>query len=61
MLPVSKVYKCRKRTRRAHHALSKPNLAACPRCGKAKLPHSACIQCGYVSSKVMLPTPSEEA
>jgi large subunit ribosomal protein L32 len=54
MLPVKKKSKCRKRTRRAHHALRPPNLVACPKCGKAKLPHSACGQCGYVSAKLMM-------
>jgi len=60
MLPVSKTYKCRKRTRRAHHALRPVNLVACPRCTKSKLPHSACINCGYASPKVLLPTHTEE-
>ncbi|HNO79770.1 MAG TPA: 50S ribosomal protein L32 [Phycisphaerae bacterium] len=59
MLPVKKKSKCRKRTRRAHHALSKPTLAACPKCGKAKLPHCACDQCGYASAHVLLPSRSE--
>lgn len=29
-------------------------LAACPKCGKPKLPHAACEICGYVSAKVLL-------
>lgn len=60
MLPVTKTSKCRKRTRRAHHALSRPNLVACPRCRKSKLPHAACPGCGYVSAKVLLPARTEE-
>lgn len=54
MLPVKKKSKCRTRTRRAHHALRPVNLVACPKCSKAKLPHAACDQCGYVSSKVLV-------
>ncbi|MCB9851077.1 MAG: 50S ribosomal protein L32 [Phycisphaerales bacterium] len=61
MLPAKKTSKCRQRTRQAHHALRPPNLVACPRCQKSKLPHGACLQCGYASAKVMLPTASEEA
>ncbi len=60
MLPVKKKSKCRKRTRRAHHALSAATLSSCPKCGKAKLPHAACAQCGYASGKVLLATKVEE-
>ncbi|HNQ21974.1 MAG TPA: 50S ribosomal protein L32 [Phycisphaerae bacterium] len=60
MLPVGKVSKCRKRTRRAHHALRPVNLSPCPHCGKPKLPHAACRVCGYVSAKLMLPTGEQE-
>ncbi len=60
MLPVKKKSKCRKRTRRAHHALRPVNLVPCPKCGKAKLPHCACAQCGYASSKVTIATRQEE-
>jgi large subunit ribosomal protein L32 len=60
MLPVGKTSKCRKRTRRAHHALRPVNLVSCPKCGKAKLPHCACGQCGYASSRVLLIAKTEE-
>lgn len=61
MLPGKKKSKCRTRTRRAHHALKPVNLSPCPKCGKPKLPHAACGICGYVSSKVVLPTKEAEA
>ncbi|MFH0980491.1 MAG: 50S ribosomal protein L32 [Planctomycetota bacterium] len=60
MLPVGKMSKCRKRTRRAHHARVPAALVVCPKCGKAKLPHCACPSCGFVSAKLMLPLPDEE-
>jgi len=61
MLPVKKVSKSRTRNRRAHHALTPVNLTACPKCGKAKLPHAACEACGYVSGRVMLSRDEQEA
>lgn len=50
MLPVTKKSKMRKRTRRAHQALTAAQLLACPQCGRAKRPHVACGNCGYVNS-----------
>jgi len=35
-----------KRRRAAHFALTASNLNACPKCGKAVLPHRACAFCG---------------
>jgi large subunit ribosomal protein L32 len=55
MVPVKKTSKCRKRKRRSHHALRPVGLAPCPKCGKTKLPHAACTNCGYVSAKLALP------
>lgn len=61
MLPVRKTGKARKRKRRSHHALSRPNLVACPKCGVAKLPHAACENCGYVSSEVAMALREQES
>ena len=61
MVPVQKIAKSRKNKRRSHHALSRPNLVACPKCGVAKLPHAACENCGYVSSAVALALKEEES
>ncbi|MCO6438838.1 MAG: 50S ribosomal protein L32 [Phycisphaerae bacterium] len=60
MLPVQKKSKSRSRTRRAHHALRAVTLSPCPKCGKPKLPHTACELCGYVSAKLVLPVGKEE-
>jgi large subunit ribosomal protein L32 len=61
MLPVARTSKARKNKRRSHHALRRPNLVGCPKCGLAKLPHTACDNCGYVSSSVALVTKDQES
>ncbi|MEN8127062.1 MAG: 50S ribosomal protein L32 [Planctomycetota bacterium] len=59
MLPVKKTSKSRTRTRRSHHRLRPVNYSLCKKCGKAKLPHAACVGtnndgCGYVNEKITL-------
>ena len=61
MLPIFKTSKARKNKRRSHHALRRPNLVSCPKCGVAKLPHASCQNCGYVSSDVALVMKTEES
>jgi large subunit ribosomal protein L32 len=60
MLPVTRKSKMRKRTRRAHHALQPVHLIACPQCGQAKLPHTACGNCGYVNARTKIKVGAEE-
>lgn len=50
-LPKRKISKARKGRRRAHHALSKPAVVNCPKCGKAKRPHFECEFCGHYGAK----------
>jgi len=61
MLPVQKHSKSRKRKHRSHIALKPIHYVRCPQCGNAKLPHSACDNCGFVNPKLALPTESAEA
>ncbi|TFG50633.1 MAG: 50S ribosomal protein L32 [Candidatus Brocadiia bacterium] len=61
MLPVKKTSKMRTRTRRSHHALKPVNYSVCPKCNNARLPHSACENCGYVNPKITLKLGKEEA
>ena len=55
-VPKRKKSHARVRTRRSHHALTRPNLRACPRCGKPSLPHRVCSQCGYYNEKISIET-----
>lgn len=42
------------RMRRSHQALSKVRLYPCPKCGQAKLPHSACGNCGTYQGRSVI-------
>lgn len=61
MLPVTRKSKMRKRTRRSHQALTPVQLTACPQCGRAKVPHTACRNCGYVNAHTSIKVGSEES
>lgn len=60
MQPVTKKSKMRKRTRRSHHALTATALIACPQCGQARLPHTACGQCGHFTNTKSISVPGRE-
>ncbi|MEI7578752.1 MAG: 50S ribosomal protein L32 [bacterium] len=45
-LPKRKLSKQRKGKRRSHLALKPPTMSKCPECGKNKLPHTVCPNCG---------------
>jgi len=61
MLPVGRKSKMRKRTRRAHLAITPVPLIPCPQCGQAKLPHAACGNCGYVNAHTTIKIASKES
>jgi len=54
MLPVKKTSKSKTRNRRSHHRLRAVNYSVCKKCDRAKLPHAACDNCGYVNPKITL-------
>ena len=58
-VPKRKKSHARTRTRRAHHALARPQLRPCPRCSAMRLPHRVCTQCGYYNEKITI-EPNEE-
>lgn len=53
-VPKRKHSKARRNSKRANWKLTAPNLAACPKCGEAVMPHRACKACGTYKSKVVL-------
>lgn len=44
----------RKRTKRAHHALSKKQPATCANCGNYRLSHAVCHSCGHYKGRAVL-------
>ncbi len=46
-VPKRKTSLHRKRSRRSHHAIGKPNLRPCPQCGTYGIPHRVCPDCGH--------------
>ncbi len=42
--------KTRKRKRRTHYKLQKPNLVRCPNCGEYKMAHKMC-SCGFYNGR----------
>ena len=60
MLPVKKTSKTKTRSRRSHNRLKAVNYSVCSKCGQAKLPHTACQNCGYVNPNITLKLGKEE-
>ena len=53
-VPKRKTSKSKRDMRRAHQKTQGPNLATCPQCGEAKLPHTACSSCGTYKGRDVL-------
>lgn len=52
-LPKRKISKGRRNRRRAHDALRRPELVACPSCGKKMRPHRVCLSCGQYNGRTV--------
>lgn len=50
-VPKRRVSKARQGDRRAHHALTLPQLEECPHCRQQKRPHHACPNCGWYNGR----------
>jgi large subunit ribosomal protein L32 len=54
--PKRRHSKQRRDKRRAHDALSIPNLGRCPHCQELKLPHRICPACGHYKGREIVET-----
>lgn len=53
-VPKRKVSHARQGDRRAHLALTLPQLEECPHCHQTKRSHRACLNCGYYGGRPVL-------
>ena len=53
-VPKQKHTKSRRNKRRMHVFLEKPFLIKCSKCGKPKLPHVVCENCGYYKGREII-------
>jgi large subunit ribosomal protein L32 len=51
----------RKNKRRAHDHLHPLSLAECSHCHEKKLPHQACLKCGYYNGREVIDTAAKTA
>ena len=52
--PKKKISKSRRDMRRSHISITPKNVASCPNCGEAKLPHNLCANCGMYNGRQIL-------
>lgn len=50
-VPKRRTSKARKRKRRTHYKLRRPNLDRCAQCGSPKLAHRVCDSCGNYAGR----------
>ena len=53
-VPKRRVSHARQGDRRAHQALSLPQLEECPHCHQPKRSHRACPNCGYYNGRPVI-------
>ena len=53
-VPKKKTSQARRDQRRAHHAMKKLNLVACPNCRELHMPHRVCPECGYYKNRTVV-------
>ncbi|MGB9106281.1 MAG: 50S ribosomal protein L32 [Terriglobales bacterium] len=58
--PKRRHSKARTSTRRAHDFLTALSLSECPNCHEKKLPHRACLKCGYYKGREVLAIKEKE-
>ncbi len=54
--PKRKISRSKRDKRRANwlNNINPPSLTACENCGETKLPHHACLECGYYKGQKII-------
>ena len=50
-VPKKRTSQARRNQRRAHDAIKRLGLVACPNCGEPHMPHRVCPNCGYYKGR----------
>ena len=50
-VPKKRTSQARRNQRRAHDAMKRLGLVACPNCGEPHMPHRVCPNCGYYKGR----------
>ncbi len=50
-VPKRKTSKARRNQRRSQKKMKKMHLVECPRCLELKIPHRACMKCGFYKDR----------
>ena len=53
-VPKKKTSRARRNQRRAHHAITSPDLVACSNCGQPHVPHRVCPACGFYKGRTVV-------
>jgi large subunit ribosomal protein L32 len=59
-VPKKRTSQARRNQRRAHQALGKLGLVACPNCGELHMPHRVCPECGYYNGRSVVAVEATE-
>jgi large subunit ribosomal protein L32 len=59
-VPKKRTSQARRNQRRAHQAIGRLGLVACPNCGKLHMPHHVCPGCGYYKGRTVVATEATE-
>lgn len=53
-VPKRRIFRSRRRNRRAHDKIHAQGLSVCPKCHEPKLPHRACTHCGEYNGRKVI-------
>ena len=59
-VPKKRTSQARRNQRRAHDAMKRLGLVACPNCGEPHRPHRVCPNCGYYKGRTAVAVEATE-